>query len=158
MYGGAPGWKFDYYSYEAYRRKYQDDIREVPRVTVMSLDQEELNRYIELLKRGKRRLATLDNESIYELMSIKRGEKVTLSATLLFSPYPQAYFPQLCITAIAVPGTEIGCLGGSGERFLDNQRIEGSIPEMLEEAISFVKRNMKNIALQMNLKMSLCII
>lgn len=83
MYGGAPGWKFDYYSYEAYRRKYQDDIREVPRVTLMSLDQEELNRYVELLKRGKQRLATLDNESIYELMSIKRGEKVTLSATLL---------------------------------------------------------------------------
>ena len=57
MYGGAPGWKFDYYSYEAYRRKYQDDIREVPRVTLMSLDQEELNRYVELLKRGKQRLA-----------------------------------------------------------------------------------------------------
>ena len=40
----------------------------------MSLDQEELNRYVELLKSGKQRLATLDNESIYELMSIKRGE------------------------------------------------------------------------------------
>lgn len=78
-----PMTEYEIYSYEAYRRKYQDDIREVPRVTVMSLDQEELNRYIELLKRGKRRLATLDNESIYELMSIKRGEKVTLSATLL---------------------------------------------------------------------------
>jgi len=143
VYGGAPGWKFDYYSYEAYRRKYQDDIREVPRVTVMSLDQEELNRYIELLKRGKRRLATLDNESIYELMSIKRGEKVTLSATLLFSPYPQAYFPQLCITAIVIPGRTIGSLGDMGERFSDNQRIEGTIPEMLDEALLFVKRNMR---------------
>ena len=143
MYGGAPGWKFDYYSYEAYRRKYQDDIREVPRVTLMSLDQEELNRYIELLKRGKRRLATLDNESIYELMSIKRGEKVTLSATLLFSPYPQAYFPQLCITAIVIPGRTIGSLGDMGERFSDNQRIEGTIPEMLDEALLFVKRNMR---------------
>ena len=131
MYGGAPGWKFDYYSYEAYRRKYQDDIREVPRVTLMSLDQEELNRYVELLKRGKQRLATLDNESIYELMSIKRGEKVTLSATLLFSPYPQAYFPQLCITAIVIPGRTIGSLGDMGERFSDNQRIEGTIPELI---------------------------
>ena len=143
VYCGAPGWKFDYYSYEAYRRKYQDDIREVPRVTVMSLDQEELNRYVELLKRGKQRLATLDNESIYELMSIKRGEKVTLSATLLFSPYPQAYFPQLCITAIVIPGRTIGSLGDMGERFSDNQRIEGTIPEMLDEALLFVKRNMR---------------
>lgn len=113
------------------------------RVTLMSLDQEELNRYVELLKRGKQRLATLDNESIYELMSIKRGEKVTLSATLLFSPYPQAYFPQLCITAIVIPGRTIGSLGDMGERFSDNQRIEGTIPEMLDEALLFVKRNMR---------------
>ena len=138
-----PMTEYEIYSYEAYRRKYQDDIREVPRVTLMSLDQEELNRYVELLKRGKQRLATLDNESIYELMSIKRGEKVTLSATLLFSPYPQAYFPQLCITAIVIPGRTIGSLGDMGERFSDNQRIEGTIPEMLDEALLFVKRNMR---------------
>jgi ATP-dependent DNA helicase RecG len=68
---------------------------------------------------------------------------VTLNATFLFSPYPQAYFPQLCITAIVVPGTEIGETGEQGERFLDNQRIEGSIPEMLEEAIQFVRKNMR---------------
>lgn len=125
-----PMTEYEIYSYEAYRRKYQDDIREVPRVTLMSLDQEEMNRYVELLKRGKQRLATLDNESIYELMSIKRGEKVTLSATLLFSPYPQAYFPQLCIMAIVIPGRTIGSLGDMGERFSDNQRIEGTIPDI----------------------------
>ena len=27
-----------------------------------------------------------------------------------------------------------------GERFSDNQRIEGTIPEMLDEALLFVKR------------------
>jgi ATP-dependent DNA helicase RecG len=62
---------------------------------------------------------------------------------LLFSPYPQAYFPQLCITAVVVPGTELGVEGTAGERFLDNQRIEGSIPEMLDAAIAFVRRNMR---------------
>lgn len=138
-----PMTEYEIYSYEAYRKKYQDDIREVPRVTLMSLNQEELNRYVELLKQGKPRLATLDNESIYELMSIKRSQAVTLSATLLFSPYPQAYFPQLCITAVVVPGKMIGSLGDMGERFLDNQRIEGTIPEMLNEALLFVKRNMR---------------
>lgn len=63
---------------------------------------------------------------------------------MIFSPYPQAYFPQICITAIAVPGTKIGNLGDSGERFLDNQRIEGSISERLAELIRFAKKNMKN--------------
>ncbi|RGW90014.1 AAA family ATPase [Lachnospira eligens] len=139
-----PMTEYEVYSYEAYRKKYQDDIRGVQRATLLSLNQEKLALYIDLLKRGKPNLSNMDTASIYELMSVTRNNEVTLSAAMIFSPYPQAYFPQLCITAIAVPGTEIGCLGGSGERFLDNQRIEGSIPEMLEEAISFVKRNMKN--------------
>ena len=62
---------------------------------------------------------------------------------MIFSPYPQAYFPQLCITAISVPGRELGAVGEMGERFLDNERIEGNIANMLEEALRFVKRNMK---------------
>lgn len=139
-----PMTEYEVYSYEAYRKKYQDDIRGVQRVTLSSLNQLKLTMYTDLLKKGKPNLANLDDESIYELMSVTRNDEVTLSATMIFSPYPQAYFPQLCITAIAVPGTEIGNLGDSGERFLDNQRIEGSISEMLDEAIRFVKKNMKN--------------
>ena len=61
-----------------------------------------------------------------------------------FSPYPQAYFPQLCIIATAVPGKEIGEIGPGGERFLDNQRIEGSLQEMLDAAVQFVIRNMRS--------------
>lgn len=81
----------------------------------------------------------MDDETIYELMSIKRKDELTLSSVLLFSPYPQAYFPQLCITAIVVPGNELGNLGESGERFIDNERIEGNISEMLDSALQFVK-------------------
>lgn len=139
-----PMTEYEVYSYEAYRRKYQDDIREVQRATLSSLNQEKLAYYIDLLKKGKPNLSNMDTESIYELMSVTRNKEITLSAALIFSPYPQAYFPQLCITAIAVPGTELGNTGDSGERFLDNQRIEGSISDMLEEAIRFVKKNMKN--------------
>ena len=85
----------------------------------------------------------MDDEMIYELMSIKRNEEITISAVLKFSPYPQAYFPQLCITAIVVPGTETRVIGAQGERFLDNQRIEGNISEMLEGAMKFVTKNMR---------------
>lgn len=139
-----PMTEYEVYSYEAYRKKYQDDIRGVQRVTLQALNQDKLGQYIDLLKRGKPNLSHMDSQNIYELMSITRNDEVTLSATMIFSPYPQAYFPQLCITAISVPGNNMGELGDAGERFLDNQRIEGSIPEMLEEAIRFVKKNMKN--------------
>ena len=139
-----PMTEYEVYSYEAFRKKYQDDVRGVRRASLASLNQELLQRYVNELKVGKPNLAAIEENSIYELMSIKRDGEVTLSATMLFSPYPQAYFPQLCITAIAVPGTEMGDLGESGERFIDNQRIEGNIPDMLNAAMQFVRKNMRN--------------
>ena len=138
-----PMTEYEVYSYEAFRKKYQDDIREVPRATMAALDQESLNQYITLLKQGKPHLSSMKDEMLYELVSIKRNSEITLSTTLLFSPYPQAYFPQLCITAIVVPGTKLGETGVARERFLDNQRIEGNIQDMLSGALQFVKRNMR---------------
>lgn len=138
-----PMTEYEVYSYEAYRKKYQDDIRAIDRVSFASLDQDLLERYIELLKKGKPRLAAISNDEIYELMSIKRDNRITLSAVMNFCPYPQAYFPQLCIIATVVPGTEIGIIGDQGERFTDNQRIEGNISDMLDGAMQFVNRNMR---------------
>lgn len=136
--------EYEVYSYEAYRKKYQDDIRVVERASLASLNQDMLSKYIELLKAGKPRLAAISDEEIYELMSIKRDNILTLSSVMNFSPYPQVYFPQLCIIATVVPGTEMGVVGEQGERFVDNQRIEGNIPEMLEGAMQFVIRNMRS--------------
>ena len=134
---------YEIYSYEAFRKKYQDDLREIPRASFASLNQETLKTYLEKIREGKPKLSRLPDEEICELMSITRNGEVTLSAVLLFSPYPQAYFPQLCITAVVVPGKELGETGILGERFLDNQRIEGTLPEMLDGAIQFVRKNMK---------------
>lgn len=138
-----PMTEYEIYSYEAYRKKYQDDIREVKRASLQALDKTALSKYILLLKEGKPKLAAMDEQSIYELMSITRNRSVTLSSVLLFGLYPQAYFPQFCITAVVIPGKEIGEVDSDGARFLDNARIEGTIPEILEEAIAFVKRNMR---------------
>ena len=138
-----PMTEYEVYSYEAYRKKYQDDVRVIERASLSSLNQEMLAEYIRLLKKGKPRLAAIPDNEIYELMSIKKSDAVTLSSVMNFSPYPQAYFPQLCIIAIVVPGKEMGETGSQGERFWDNQRIEGTISEMLESAIQFVSRNMR---------------
>lgn len=138
-----PMTEYEVYSYEAFRKKYQDDIRGIFRATLSALSQEKLEQYIKKLKNGKPNLANLPDGEIYELMSITRNQEVTLSTTLLFSPYPQAYFPQLCIIATVLPGNEMGQVGEMGERFLDNQRIEGSISEMLQGAIQFVRKNMR---------------
>lgn len=138
-----PMTEYEIYSYEAFRKKYQDDVRTVPRASFKSLDKVLLDEYVQRLKNEKPNLSNLDDEDIYELMSITHNNEITLSSVLLFCKYPQAYFPQLCITAISLPSDEIGETGPFGERFLDNQRIEGNISQMLEQAILFIKRNIR---------------
>lgn len=138
-----PMTEYEIYSYEVFRKKYQDDVRPVPRASMAVLDKDLLEDYVSRLKRDKQNLSAMPDETIYRLMSITRDNCVTLSSVMLFCRYPQAFFPQLCITAVVLPGEEIGELGTSGERFLDNERIEGNIPEMLERAIAFVRKNMR---------------
>ena len=135
--------EYEVYSYEAYRKKYEDDVREIPRATMDVLDTNALAKYLFDLKAGKPNLGKLEDGNIYELMSITRNGMLTLSAVLLFGLYPQAYFPQLCITAVSVPGTVIGDVDSEGARFIDNERIEGSFTTMLDSALQFVKRNMR---------------
>jgi ATP-dependent DNA helicase RecG len=52
---------------------------------------------------------------------------------MIFGKYPQGFFPQLAITAIVVKSLEAFDFG-SEERFIDNQKIEETIPEMLSAA------------------------
>ncbi len=134
---------YEIYSYEAYRQKYQDDIRVVRRASHQTIDIDSLNKYKELCKKDKPNLSGINDELLNELLSITKDSELTLSTVLLFGIYPQAYFPQFSIIATVVPGKEPGELGDGGERFLDNKRIEGSIESMLDGAMQFVKNNMR---------------
>ncbi len=134
---------YEVYSYEAYRQKYQDDVRTVDRASMQIIDEDMLEIYKTMCKKDKSHLAKVADEQFNELMSITKDGKLTLSSVLLFCVYPQAYFPQLSIIATAVYGNEMGELGENGERFLDNRRIEGNISEMIDSALQFVKNNMR---------------
>lgn len=134
---------YEIYSYESYKKHVHDDEREVERIDLSYMDREILDKYIVEKKQAKPKFSKLNEEQIYEMLNIKRDERFTLAAVMNFALYPQGVFPQLGITAVIVPGYSIGELGNSGERFLDNKRIEGTISEMLEEAMVFCKRNMK---------------
>lgn len=134
---------YEIYSYESYKKHVHDDEREVERIDLSYMDREILDKYIVEKKQAKPKFSKLNEEQIYEMLNIKRDERFTLAAVMNFALYPQGVFPQLGITAVVVPGYSIGELGNSGERFVDNKRIEGTISEMLEEAMVFCKRNMK---------------
>ena len=133
---------FEVYSYEAFKKHIQDDVRTVDQAKLRLFDQKRIEEFLRAVKRERSNLAkNVSDEDILELMGVTVDGRPTLAGLMVFSQYPQTYFPQLCITAVCVPGTELGELGTDGERFIDNKRITGSIPDMLEEAMEFIKIN-----------------
>ena len=138
-----PMTEYEIYSYEAFRRKYRDDIRTVDRIGIDALDEAKLAFYIQRRRSNRPNLLTISDKKMYELTGITQEGKVTIAALLLFGLYPQAVFPQLSIIATSLLSDEIGIPDANGNRFSDSKRIEGTLPEMLEGALAFVKNNMR---------------
>ncbi len=134
--------EYEIYSYEAFRKRIRDDIRTIDNSKMQLVDESRMKNYMDAVKAERKNLAdNVSQEEILELMGITAEGVPTLAGLMTFSKYPQTYFPQLCITAVALPGTEMGTVGDDGERFIDNKRITGAIPDMLEEAVEFVRKN-----------------
>lgn len=133
---------YEVYSFDAYRKQIRDDIRPV-NVAVDSLDGSQLSLYLNSLRVNRPNTANLSDEELLNLTGIISDGKPTLTSVLCFSKFPQSVFPQLCITAVLVPGNKMGDTSDDGQRFLANKRIEGTIAQMVEGAVNFVAMNMR---------------
>lgn len=134
--------EYEIYSYDAFRKRIRDDLRKVEGAKLSFFDDNQLNRYVAAVKRDRKNIAdSVSDKDILELMGVTADGVPTLAGVMVFSHYPQASFPQLCVTAVVVPGISMGDTGEEGERFLANQRITGPISDMLEAAVDFVLRN-----------------
>lgn len=134
---------YEIYSYEAYRRHVHDDERTVERVGISMLDRGRIERFLNDKKAERPQFSMLEEAQMLEMLNVTRGGVPTLAGIMNFCIYPQGVFPQYGVTAVVVPGYEIGDVGEDMERFMDNKRIYGTIAEMVEEAVGFCKRNMK---------------
>lgn len=135
--------EYEVYSYEAFKQKIQDELRVAERSTLVDMQTPAFDEYLVFLRNKKPNLVVQSVEKICHLQGFTTEGKPTLAGIMLFGEYPQAYFPQLCVTAVAVSGTEMGTVGNVGERFIDNQRIDGTLTQMLDDTLAFIRRNMK---------------
>lgn len=135
--------EYEIYSFEAFKRRVDDELRRVDRATSESLSKNNVTEYLIKLRRQKHNLVNLEDERLLETQGIYQEGIPTLAGLMLLGEYPQEFFPKLSVTAMVVQGKEIGELGDDGERFVDNKRIEGTIPQMIDGTLAFVRRNMK---------------
>ncbi len=138
-----PMTEYEVYSYEAYKKKIRDELRTVERAEKDDFDKGLMEDYFYKIRREKANLAKHEPDKVLALQGLVTEDKPTVAGLMLLGEYPQAFFPQMSITAMVVEGVEFGVASASGARFIDNKRIDGTIPQMLEEAITFVRRNMR---------------
>ncbi len=183
------------YSYEAYRKKYQDDIRINCNVDMSAVNEKALNSYLSMAKERHPGLVHLPESDIKRFLGMTVDGHPTLTCTLLFSIYPQMFYPQYAVHAMVVAGaggnigaremirkrTQEGVRGEGREetqreiqkkapgevqkeaqgeaqkgvqgelqkeaweevQYMVNQRLEGTIPEILNGVETFFNRNLK---------------
>ena len=138
---------YELYALQSYKEHIFEDTRPTKRATIDDLNQEQLNSYIEKVKNDKPNFSKNDFDKCLRLCGITdRNDQTvypTLAGTMIFGDYPQSFYPQLFVACVVVPGNKLGDVGTMGERFIDNKRIEGTIEEMLNGTMNFLRRNMK---------------
>ena len=139
--------EYEIYKLMSYREQVEDDLRAVTKARMDDLDKDLLKQFIEKYTENKPNFSKYSEEEILlkagVLTKIENKIFPTVAGLMVFGEYPQQFFPQWFIAATTVPGFEIAQLGKVGERFIDNERIEGNITTMYNETIRFLNRNMK---------------
>lgn len=137
---------YEIYALVSYNNHIIEDVRVTNNSCFEDLDEEKLHEYINKISNDKpnfRKNSFEYNLKICNVIEDAIVKKPTLAGTMVFGKYPQCFYPQLFVACCVIPGTEIGDKGLDGERFIDNRRVEGTIPEMLNETMNFLRRNMK---------------
>jgi len=144
---------YEIYGYASFRTQPTLDEEIIPDATMEDLDRNRLLQYLEELKRTRPQAGYLKQpfEKILKQLSIVREQEgilqPTLAGLLVFGNYPQAFEPQLVITFLQFYGVTETEKTPRGERFLDNQKFEGPIPEMVESAVNHVLAGIRKSSL-----------
>lgn len=112
------------------------DRQPVPGATLGDLDPELTRAFIASARDASRRLREASDDELLRLSGVvSAGGELTLAGAYALGRYPQAYSPSLSITA-AVPLPP-----GSGVRTRDLAHLDGPLPELLDQAMEWVRRN-----------------
>ena len=110
----------------------------VPAVTKDDLDMEAVRRYMRRsVDKGRRVYGENDNpwEVLVKLEWVKSESEITRAAYLLFAKDPQRKFSQAIIHA--------GAFKAGGVEILDAHDFKGNIQDQVDEAVTFIKRNIR---------------
>lgn len=140
---------YEIFGYVSARSQPTFDEEAVPEATLGHLDREQLQAFVTQLQRSRPEAAYLREpvEKVLQRLRIVRDVNGTLRPTLtgllVFGAYPHEFMPQLVITFIQYYGTSETERGPRGERFMDDRKFEGPIPDIVQGAVNYVMASIR---------------
>jgi len=144
---------YEIFSYLTARAQPTFDEEPVREATLDDLDRERLEEYVRQLRRVRLDASYLNrpfDDVLRQLRIVRDVDGVmrpTLAGLLMFGVYPQTFEPQLVITFLHYYGIDEAEKTPRGERFLDNRKFEGPIPDMVEAAVNYVMASIRKSSL-----------
>lgn len=122
------------------------DREPVPDASLEDLDVATLSHYAEKQQAAREKTFADGMPTALRRLQVLRDDNPTLASLLTMGDYPQQFYPRLAVTFALYPGTGKGDVT-EGFRLLDRARITGPIPEMVEEGVRLVEKNMRTAGL-----------
>ncbi len=144
---------YEIFGYVSARTQPTFDEEPICDASIEHLDRLKLEDYLTQLKRTRPYATYLNQpfeQALLQLHVVREVDGVlrpTLAGLLMFGKYPQELEIQLVITFLQYFGTTETEATPRGERFLDNRKFEGTIPEMVDNAVNQVLANIRKSSL-----------
>lgn len=144
---------YEVFSYLSNRGQPAFDEEAVSEATLADIDRDRLDDFIRQLRRSRMDAPYLQRpfeDLLRQLRIVREVDGVarpTLAGLLMFGSYPQSFEPQLVITFVQYYGTDEAEKTPRGERFLDNRKFEGPIPDMVANAVNYVMASIRKSSL-----------
>lgn len=137
-----PMTEYEIYCYDAFKFKTEDELRVNPRIDDSIFDQIQMDGFIAKAVSVKPNLVNMDKKTLMTMSGLTDKNGIpTVCGIMLFGKYPQYLSPNLDIVAVVCATGNYAEESESGERFIVNKRLDGTIPQMLETGLAFVQQN-----------------
>lgn len=117
----------------------------IPNTTIADVDKTKVEKYIKVIQKAGSEVEVEIEEQLLVNLNIMKDNKLTLGGLEFFSKNPQKHRPAFCIKAISFFGNSIG-----GSSYRDSKDIEGTIPEMFDQAMGFLTANLRSLQADQN--------
>ncbi len=140
---------YEIYSFISSRTQPKFDEEPISRATLEDLDRAKLEEYLARRKEARPNASywSLPFEQVLKQLQIVADIdgvlRPTLAGLMMFGIYPQIFELQLFIAYLQYYGTTTMEEAPSGARFLDNRKFEGTIKEMIDEAVNYVMASLR---------------